>query len=329
MILTLIRILAVLHVLVASSALVAGFVFCAKTWLSTDPASVETLQFFGPAFLLFGVPVLMPELVGGIGLLLLKPWARIVMIVVSAVYLIAFPYGTPVGAFGLGVLLSSKGRLAFGERAAAATSEALRRPRSATTGLLLTMGALAAGFFIVLWIGFSLDDRPAPAPFAGRLPVAVAIIAGFAAVVGLVPVVRRAAAVRDRRRSARRTHAAYQRDRAARIAMLAADPVRHTYALRMEKGEAWSDEQIAYDEDRRRLATCMHLQPIERSMREAGIEVRLTGPSAIRANCRIDRAGLERRSLLSAPAEYWNTSLPTAPPRTFPLRMCAARSAVQ
>ncbi len=319
-IVTLIRILGGLHALIGGSGLLAGLGFCVKTLVSSDPAAIETLRYFGPAFLLIGVPLLMPQFVAGIGLFWLKRWARIVIILISAIYLMAFPYGTPVGIFGLAVLLSGKARLAFGEPPAAiAARAAFRRKRNPTAGVLLTMAAVGVGVFILLWIGFSLDDQPAPAPFSGRGPAAVAIIAGFAVVLGLLPVVREASQRLARRKVARGKFAASQRDRAARIALLAADPARRTYAALMEKGETWSDEQIVYDQDRQRLATCPHLRPIEQAMRQAGVRVRLIGPSAIMANCRIDRAGLERRSLLAGPAAYLEYVVPDRPPDVIPV----------
>lgn len=59
-----------------------------------------------------------------------------------------------------------------------------------------------------------------------------------------------------------------------------------------------TSQQIAYAEDPSALATCEHLQPIERSMRAAGLAVQLEqlsvhGPT-ISATCRINQAELVR-----------------------------------
>jgi hypothetical protein len=48
----------------------------------------------------------LPGLIAGYGLLTFKPWARIVGIVLSAIGLIYFPFGTVLGAYGLWVLLN-------------------------------------------------------------------------------------------------------------------------------------------------------------------------------------------------------------------------------
>jgi hypothetical protein len=49
----------------------------------------------------------LPSLVTGYGLVTLKPWARIVGIVLSAISLINIPFGTIIGVYGLWVLLSN------------------------------------------------------------------------------------------------------------------------------------------------------------------------------------------------------------------------------
>ena len=48
----------------------------------------------------------LPGLVAGYGLLTFRPWARIAGIVLSAVGLIYFPFGTVLGGYGLWVLLN-------------------------------------------------------------------------------------------------------------------------------------------------------------------------------------------------------------------------------
>ena len=47
-----------------------------------------------------------PSVIIGIGLLRLRPWARIAGIVVSIVSLVMFPFGTVLGVYGLWVLFS-------------------------------------------------------------------------------------------------------------------------------------------------------------------------------------------------------------------------------
>ena len=50
----------------------------------------------------------LPGLIAGIGLLQLKPWGRILGIIVSALHLFNVPFGTVLGVYGLWTLLSSE-----------------------------------------------------------------------------------------------------------------------------------------------------------------------------------------------------------------------------
>ena len=54
-----------------------------------------------------------PEIFAGVGLLKLKPWGRILGIVISVLSLMKFPVGTVVGGYGLWVLLSGETTLLF------------------------------------------------------------------------------------------------------------------------------------------------------------------------------------------------------------------------
>ncbi len=60
--------------------------------------------------LLFAIILLfaIPGIVAGIGLLDLRPWARVVAIVLSALHLFNIPIGTAIGIFGLWILLNSE-----------------------------------------------------------------------------------------------------------------------------------------------------------------------------------------------------------------------------
>ena len=67
----------------------------------------------GSALCAFLLIVSLPGLAAGIGLLTFKPWARILTIVLSAINIINFPFGTIVGVYGLWVLLSEQGSELF------------------------------------------------------------------------------------------------------------------------------------------------------------------------------------------------------------------------
>ena len=64
-----------------------------------------------------------PGLVAGISLLELRPWARVVAIVISALHLFNIPVGTALGIYGLWVLLNPETEEMF--RSAASTPPAI------------------------------------------------------------------------------------------------------------------------------------------------------------------------------------------------------------
>jgi hypothetical protein len=55
----------------------------------------------------------LPGLIGGWGLLTYRPWARILVIVLSALNLLNFPVGTLLGIYGLWVLLNKESERLF------------------------------------------------------------------------------------------------------------------------------------------------------------------------------------------------------------------------
>jgi hypothetical protein len=78
---------------------------------AADPDAAAALAIFGVigtglVFLLLACSV--PGILAGWGLLKLKPWARILTIVLSALNLINFPIGTAIGGYGLWVMLNQE-----------------------------------------------------------------------------------------------------------------------------------------------------------------------------------------------------------------------------
>ncbi len=68
--------------------------------------AVPILGAVGLGLFLFLLVLSAPGIIAGVGLLQLRPWARIVTIVLSALNLMNIPIGTLVGAYGLWVMLS-------------------------------------------------------------------------------------------------------------------------------------------------------------------------------------------------------------------------------
>ncbi len=114
-----VRILAILHIvwgaigLVFALALLAVFGGAAALIGITAAPPDESMRFAGPfmgfiagVVFLFIACLSIPGIVAGIGLLRFKNWARILTIILSALELPSFPFGTALGIYGLWVLLS-------------------------------------------------------------------------------------------------------------------------------------------------------------------------------------------------------------------------------
>lgn len=77
--------------------------------------AIPILGIAGSALVVFLVIVSLPGLIAGIGLLKLRPWARILGIVVALLSLIHVPLGTIVGIYGLWVLFNKDTERLFSE----------------------------------------------------------------------------------------------------------------------------------------------------------------------------------------------------------------------
>jgi hypothetical protein len=70
--------------------------------------AVPILGGIGALIFIFLMAVSIPGIITGVGLLKMRPWARILGIVISALNILNFPFGTAVGVYGLWVLLSTE-----------------------------------------------------------------------------------------------------------------------------------------------------------------------------------------------------------------------------
>jgi len=67
----------------------------------------------GSALVVFLVVLALPGLIAGIGLLRLRPWARVLAIVLSIVHLVHIPLGTILGIYGLWVFFNPQTEALF------------------------------------------------------------------------------------------------------------------------------------------------------------------------------------------------------------------------
>lgn len=274
-----VAIVAWFHIGLASIGLAAGLAVFAMLWSPQKP-------YLAPALVIWAWPVtlalllLLAPLAGGIGLLRHRPWARNLIIAVSAIYLFMFPFGTALGGAGLWVLLRRR------QAPVAYVTQVLRR-KGGRGALVLVVAASAALLAAIIAAGYGLDrlgyTLPRPPPGARLFLGLVALAVGGVALV-VQPLVRGW--------SARRIDTAAAQSRRQRIARLRADPATHRFANLLERGQHWSDAQIAYALDRTMLATCVHLQPAERAMRAEGLECKPTYPAILAVECRLDEAAL-------------------------------------
>ena len=110
-----VKVLGILHVALSSlgvlAAVIVLFVFGGLAGIvgmsdrtADAAAAVPILSGIGGILFVVILAFSLPGLIGGIGLLRLAPWSRLLMIVISALDLINVPVGTAIGIYGLWVL---------------------------------------------------------------------------------------------------------------------------------------------------------------------------------------------------------------------------------
>ncbi len=76
--------------------------------ISQDSDAIRITWIVGTSVGGFIFLISLPDLIGGIGLLKRKRWARILIIIVSCLDLLAIPIGTAIGVYGLWTLLQDE-----------------------------------------------------------------------------------------------------------------------------------------------------------------------------------------------------------------------------
>jgi hypothetical protein len=88
--------------------------------VSGDAEAMLITAIVGPAVSLFLVLLAVPSIVGGIGLLKGKSWARILVLILGIFNLIDFPIGTLIGVYTIWVLMNQETALLFNVESKAA-----------------------------------------------------------------------------------------------------------------------------------------------------------------------------------------------------------------
>lgn len=112
-----VKFLGILHIVFGGLAVLAGIAVFAifggiagLVGVAADPSdswiAVPILGAIGTFVAGLAAVLGLPGLIAGFGLLGFRPWARILTIVLSAIELLNFPFGTILGAYGLWVLMT-------------------------------------------------------------------------------------------------------------------------------------------------------------------------------------------------------------------------------
>jgi hypothetical protein len=99
-------VLAGVIVLIVMGGIAAGVGTAAHS--SDDYVAVPILGGIGGMVFIVCMVLGLPGIIGGLGLLQFKPWARILVIVLSVLDLFNIPFGTALGIYGLWALLNTE-----------------------------------------------------------------------------------------------------------------------------------------------------------------------------------------------------------------------------
>ena len=119
-----VKILGILHIVFGALCVLGGLICLAvmggiagivgASDQTQDAAvAIPILAAIGAFVCILCLVVGLPGLIGGIGLLQYRPWARITIIVISALDLIHIPIGTALGIYGFWVLLNPETEAMF------------------------------------------------------------------------------------------------------------------------------------------------------------------------------------------------------------------------
>ncbi len=76
--------------------------------VARDPEAQLVLGIVGTSLGVFFLALSVPGIIGGIGLLKRKNWARILILIISAIDLLNFPIGTALGVYSIWVLVQKE-----------------------------------------------------------------------------------------------------------------------------------------------------------------------------------------------------------------------------
>jgi hypothetical protein len=107
-----ITIVAVLNIGFGALGIMAGIIIFAVVvgggLISGDPTAIAITSIVGLVASCFLFLISIPEIIGGIGLLYKKSWARILMLIIAFLDLLNIPFGTIIGIYTIWVLFQDE-----------------------------------------------------------------------------------------------------------------------------------------------------------------------------------------------------------------------------
>ena len=109
----------VYHAIVALVGICIGAIVGGAGAISGERQAMFVTGAVGIAIAAFLIAISLPGIIAGLGLLKYRPWARILAIIVGALHLLSFPFGTALGVYALVVLLHADTPAMFGQQPSA------------------------------------------------------------------------------------------------------------------------------------------------------------------------------------------------------------------
>ncbi len=107
-----IKLLGTLYIIFGSFFLVGAIIFylliTTAGVISGEDTAIFVTGLVGIVISSFLVLVSIPGIIGGIGLLKYKPWAKVLLLIIGIINLINFPLGTLLGIYTIWVLMNSQ-----------------------------------------------------------------------------------------------------------------------------------------------------------------------------------------------------------------------------
>jgi len=119
--------------------LVAAIVFVAVVGggrISDDPEAIRITSIVGPLAAIFLMVVFVPGIIGGVGLLKRRGWARILVLILGILDLTNIPIGTAIGIYTIWVLLNKETAQLFVSASAGRKNGSFRRSKSEANSYL-------------------------------------------------------------------------------------------------------------------------------------------------------------------------------------------------